>query len=80
MGRKLSWLLCIAVIAGCSESDGDDRYGVGYRDGYAAGFNTTCQIRTTLVEGAWDDADYSRGYADGQVAGTVDCNASRESE
>ena len=80
MGRKRSWLLCIAMLAGCGGTDGDDRYGVGYRDGYAVGFNTTCEIRATLVEGAWDDEDYSRGYAEGQVAGTIDCNASRSEE
>lgn len=62
-------------LAGCEDSDA--RFDTGYSDGYAAGFNTACEIRATLIEGDWDDENYSRGYSDGQTAGIVDCNNSK---
>lgn len=75
-------LAAVFLLASCgrSEADREDRYGVGYRDGYAVGYNTTCEIRATLVEGDWQDEDYAHGYADGQTAGTIACNDSRRSE
>ncbi len=68
-------LIVLLVLSGCS--DADERYDVGYDDGYAEGYNTTCDIRATLVEGDWDDEDYSRGYAEGRYAGAQECLASR---
>ena len=41
-------------------------------------YNTTCEIRATLVEGDWSDEDYSRGYAEGQTEGAFACNADKE--
>ena len=46
-------------------------------DGEAVGYNTTCEIRATLIEGDWDDENYSRGYADGIAGGIAACNADR---
>lgn len=63
------------LLAGCD--DPEARYDVGYDDGSAVGYNTACQIRATLVEGAFDNADYARGYAEGMTAGTMACNADR---
>lgn len=71
-------VIALMAIGGCGESD-DARYDAGYSDGYAVGFNTACEIRATLIEGNWEDTEYSRGYAMGQTAGVVDCNASRQS-
>ena len=64
-------------LTACSS---DDRLGYdeGYDDGYAAGYNTTCVRRVTLVEGAWDNADYSDGYADGEYDGEVDCHREKK--
>ena len=62
----------ISIICGCS-SNASSRYDSGYSDGYAEGYNTECKIRATLVEGAWDDKDYSQGYQAGRVAGVADC-------
>lgn len=59
-------------VVGCGPS-ADSRYDSGYSDGYAAGYNTTCNIRATLVEGAWDDKNYSAGYRAGYSAGASDC-------
>ena len=64
-------------ISGCTDSD--KSYDSGYSDGYAVGYNTACQIRATLIEGDWDNAAYSRGYAEGQSEGTIACNNDRES-
>jgi len=69
------FLSALFAISGCS--DADERYDVGYDDGYAEGYNTTCDIRATLVEGDWDDENYSRGYAEGRNAGAQDCLASK---
>ncbi len=72
-------LLCLSLVmalSGCGPS-ADSRYDSGYSDGYAEGYNTTCKIRSTLVEGDWDDKDYSRGYQSGRVAGAADCKAGK---
>ncbi len=61
-------LIIIAVLFLSEYDDPKERYDVGYSDGYAVGYNTTCQIRATLVYGDFDNADYARGYADGQTA------------
>ena len=56
---------------------GGSTYDQGYDDGYAAGYNTTCDIRATLIEGDWDDEDYSKGYRAGYEDGAQDCRESR---
>ena len=74
---KLKSVIVFAALfslTACSPS-ADSRYDSGYSDGYAEGYNTECKIRATLVEGDWDDKDYSRGYQDGRAAGVVDCRA-----
>lgn len=63
-------------LAACG-SHADERYDLGYSDGYAVGYNTACEIRTTLIEGDWKNEDYSGGYADGQTAGVIACNEDR---
>ena len=50
---------------------------VGYSDGYAVGYNTTCEIRATLVEGNWDNQDYMEAYSDGYADGAADCRRSK---
>ena len=60
------------VLAGCGESS-DVSYQKGYQDGYAVGFNTACKIRATFITGDWENKHYSRGYADGNPAGTIAC-------
>ena len=60
------------ILFGCGKN-ADERYDSGYSDGYAEGYNTTCKIRATLVDGDWEDKDYSRGYREGQSAGATAC-------
>ena len=48
MKKLLLLLLLSFVMQGCSSSDRD--YDEGEGDGYAAGYNTTCNIRATLVK------------------------------
>ena len=62
------------LLISCGPS-ADLRYNSGYNDGYAEGYNTTCKIRSTLVEGDWDDKNYSRGYNQGRIAGAAACLA-----
>ncbi len=75
--RKCVYLIFITVfLLGCGES-ADARYQTGFSDGYAEGYNTTCKIRATVVEGAWDDVNYSRGYKNGRADGAADCRAKK---
>ena len=74
--RILAALILPFSASGCSNSD--ESYDSGYGDGYAVGYNTTCEIRATMIEGDWENSDYSRGYADGQSAGTIACNNDRK--
>jgi hypothetical protein len=53
----------------------DERFDTGYSDGYASGYNTTCEIRATLVEGDWKNQHYKSGYIQGHSAGAADCRA-----
>jgi hypothetical protein len=62
------------LLVSCGQG-GDSKYQFGYSDGYAEGYNTTCKIRATLVEGNWNDKDYSRGYQDGRMTGVAACIA-----
>ena len=56
-------------------SSSDERYDDGYSDGYATGYNTTCSIRTTLIEGDWNNDSYKKGYQNGYAAGSRVCKA-----
>ena len=74
MNKYIAILLLTFSVAvvGCGPS-ADSRYDSGYGDGYAAGYNTTCKIRATLIEGDWEDKNYSAGYRAGYSAGAVAC-------
>jgi len=78
----ISKILTLFAVAGLTVScaDPDERYDAGYSDGYAVGYNTTCQIRATMIEGDWGNADYSRGYADGNDAGSAACLRSKNEQ
>lgn len=81
--RMLILLAGVTVlVAGCDQisnlmANPDERFSAGYSDGYAAGFNSECRIRTTLVEGAWNNAHYSRGYRAGETDGRAECRRQR---
>lgn len=70
-----SSIVGVLLLAACES--GDEAYDRGYDDGFAVGYNTACEIRATMIAGDWSNADYSRGYADGQTDGTVACNRDR---
>ena len=67
---KIFFCLILSLF-GCS--DPEERYDVGYDDGYAVGYNTTCKIRTTLIEGDFENENYSLGYNEGQIQGSRAC-------
>lgn len=69
--KKVLGIFILVSLTGCFSSDDDYEY--GYNDGYAAGYNTTCKIRATMIKGDWDDEDYSRGYRAGYEDGAFDC-------
>ena len=64
--------IIITTLSGCIE-DSDERFDVGYDDGYAVGYNTECKIRTTLIEGDFDSEHYSSGYNSGIYDGATAC-------
>ena len=69
--------LSFVVISGCIGENADERFDVGYSDGYAVGFNTECKIRTTLIEGDWESESYSSGYRVGIYDGALACRNSK---
>lgn len=71
MKRSVYLLPALMFLTACS--DPEERYDVGYGDGYAVGYNTTCKIRATLIEGDWDDENYTRGYTVGNIDGSLAC-------
>jgi hypothetical protein len=64
-----------ALVAACGESV--DQADVGYDDGYAVGYNTACEIRTTLISGNFENVEYASAYARGQTDGIIACNEDR---
>ena len=67
----------LQFLISCGESK-DVSYDRGFDDGYAIGFNTTCEIRSTLIAGDWDNKHYSDGYRDGYQEGSLDCKRQEE--
>ena len=65
------------LLIGCAD-DGifesrEHAFDRGFDDGYAAGYNTTCEIRATLIAGDWDKDGYSDGYRSGYQEGALAC-------
>ena len=68
-----------AVLQACSGApSAEERADVGYDDGYAVGYNTACQIRSTLIDGDFGNEHYARAYSKGMEGGIQDCNRARE--
>ena len=68
--------IALLVLLSCGDS-ADSRFDSGYSDGYVFGYNTACKIRATMIEGDWDDKNYSRGYNAGRIDGSAACKAER---
>lgn len=64
----------VLALAACGDNLGRDE---GYEDGYAVGYNTACEIRTTMIHGAFDNTEYAKGYAAGVTDGVKACNSDR---
>ena len=64
-------LLPFLSLVGCNAEADWDR---GHKDGYAAGLNTTCQYRSTMVHGDWDNRNYKDGYDVGYQSGAAECD------
>ena len=45
----------------------------GYSDGYTVGYNTTCQVRGTSLDGDWDSTPSRKGSRNGLRAGVRAC-------
>ena len=74
--KALILIIFLFFLYSCEDSD--SRYDSGYGDGYAAGYNTTCKIRATMIEGDWDNINYTKGYNDGYSDGSNDCRNKKD--
>jgi hypothetical protein len=76
--RYVLTLCCSCLLASCGDSSRTtDWSDVGYGDGYAVGYNTTCKLRGTMVEGKWDNEEYMEAYNYGYADGAADCRKSK---
>ena len=76
--RYVLTLCCSCLLASCGDSSRvTDWSDVGYDDGYAVGYNTTCKIRATLAEREWDNEKYMEAYNYGYADGAADCRNSK---
>ena len=71
----VSAVTCLIFLSGCAEKR--DWADVGYSDGYASGYNTTCEIRTTLIEGKFEKKEYKSAYDRGYLDGSNACKKER---
>ncbi len=70
--KVVSYAVMSFSLCGCGPSV-EERADVGFDDGYAAGYNTTCKIRATLIQGDWDNEHYSEAYQRGYAYGVEKC-------
>jgi hypothetical protein len=54
-----------------------DRMATGYNDGFAVGYAAACRSEQVPLEGQWDNASYSEGYAAGVADGALACAEER---
>ena len=62
-----------AILFWLFGGDSDKSYNAGEDDGYASGYNETCQTGGTVIAADWDNSDYSRGFRDGYSIGAREC-------
>jgi hypothetical protein len=62
------------ILVACGPNN-NEMYDSGYSDGYAVGYNTTCQVRATLISD-YDNDGYRSDYRDGYAEGASDCRNS----
>ena len=71
---KAFYIVVAIGLTACSPRESyDGAYDRGYRDGYAVGYNTTCEIRATMISGDWETKGYKPGYDTGYSAGAQQC-------
>ncbi len=71
---KAFYGLAFLALTACSWGESyDSAYDRGHSDGYAVGYNTTCEIRATMISGDWETKGYKPGYDSGYQAGAEQC-------
>jgi hypothetical protein len=72
--KKFGLHFIFFALAACSWGETHDgAYDRGYSDGYAVGYNTTCEIRATMITGDWDTKGCKSGYDAGYLSGAEQC-------
>jgi len=68
----------VLALAGCDEISSyfSDHADMGYDDGYAVGYNTTCEIRATMIHGL-ESQEYQTAYRRGYIDGSEACRRDR---
>ena len=74
MKKSIVTMIAVLGLAGCDEikSYFSDHADMGYGDGYAVGYNSTCEIRSTLIHGL-ESTEYKNAYNNGYVDGAEAC-------
>lgn len=71
--KNLGLFFVVALVSCSSGETYESAYDRGYSDGYAVGYNTTCEIRATMISGDWDTKGYKLGYDFGYLSGAEQC-------
>jgi hypothetical protein len=75
--NSLRVLVVVTGVFTAACGDDVDQGDLGYDDGYAVGYNTACEIRTTLIAGNFENNEYATAYGRGQTDGIIACNEDR---
>ncbi len=72
-------LTCVTALVALGYDHRGEDDGTGFSDGFVTGYGKHCQLRSSRSEARWQDAGYTRAYADGLAMGTKACDNERSS-
>ena len=70
----------VSITKYSAEIKQEENYAAGYDDGYAVGYDTTCELRSTSIDGDWESPDYRSGYEAGYSDGAQECLVSQRGD
>jgi hypothetical protein len=72
-GKGPGSLILLLAAVSLQPSCGGAGHGASYDDGYAAGYDGACGIRSDSVAKDWSDKSFAEGYRVGHMQASVDC-------